>query len=141
MDVTKAYAISLILCGVTVAGMIIFTSSLVMEYVCAALFGIFFASNLSFTPGILVEMVPFERFTVAYGLILTSQGIGHLIGPPLGGLLNDLTTDWKMAFWQAGLWIVVSGILIGMVPFVRNRKIVGRGPVEKELASEKGSII
>lgn len=112
-----------------------------MEFVCAALFGLFFASNLSFTPGILVEMVPLERFTISYGLILMSQGIGHLIGPPLGGLLNDLTSDWRQAFWQAGLWIVVSGVLVGLMPFVKNRKIIGKGPIAKELASEKGGVI
>lgn len=122
-------------------GMIIFTNSIVMEFTCAALFGLFFASNLSFTPGILVEIVPLERFTIAYGLILMSQGIGHLIGPPLGGLLNDLTTNWEQAFWQAGLWIVVSGILAGLMPFVANRRILGKGPVAKVLASEKGGII
>lgn len=121
--------------------MILFTSCKTMVYISSALFGLFFASNLSFTPGILVEMVPMERFTVAYGLILLSQGIGHLVGPPLGGLLFDLTQSWEQAFWQASFWIVVSGLLMGVVPYVKNRKMVGAGPVEKELASEKGAII
>lgn len=112
-----------------------------MEFICAALFGLFFASNLSFTPGILVEIVPMERFTTAYGLILMSQGIGHLVGPPLGGLLNDLTSNWEQAFWQASLWIVISGILVGLMPFMENKKILGKGPVAKILASEEGGVI
>lgn len=78
---------------------------------------------------------------MAYGLILMSQGIGHLIGPPLRGLLNDFTGNWEQAFWQAGLWIVVSGVLVGLLALVENRKIVGKGPVAKILASEKGGII
>lgn len=59
-----------------------------MVVISSALFGLFFASNFSFTPGILVQLVPLERFTTAYGLILMSQGIGHLGGPPLGGTLQ-----------------------------------------------------
>lgn len=141
LNVTKTYAVCLICCGISVAGMIIFTEYIIMQFTCAALFGLFFASNLSFTPGILVEMVPLERFTIAYGLILMSQGIGHLIGPPLGGLLNDLTTNWEQAFWQASLWIVVSGVFMGLVALVENRKIVGKGSIAKVLASEKGGIV
>lgn len=52
-----------------------------------ALFGLTFAANFSFTPTILVELIPLERFTTAYGLILLCQGIGNLLGPPIGGKL------------------------------------------------------
>lgn len=87
MNITKTYSICLILCGLCVIAMMAFTAYYYMVVVSSALFGLFFASNLSFTPGILVQLVPLERFTTAYGLILLCQGIGHLGGPPLGGKL------------------------------------------------------
>lgn len=85
MNVTKTYAACLIACGLAT-----FTMPLVSDNywalmgVCAT-FGVFFASNFSFTPTILVELVPLEKFTTAYGLSLLCQGIGNLIGPPIAG--------------------------------------------------------
>lgn len=85
MNVIKTYAVCLILCGICVILIMVFTSVYILVVITAGLFGIFFASNFSFTPVILVQLVPLERFTTAYGLNLLCQGIGHLGGPPLGG--------------------------------------------------------
>lgn len=51
----------------------------------AVIFGLMFSSSYSYTPSILVELIALERFTMAYGLVLLSQGLGHLIGPPMAG--------------------------------------------------------
>lgn len=56
-----------------------------MLEISSALFGVFLSSTFSFTPGILVELVPLERFTIAYGLQLLCMGIGILSGPPFAG--------------------------------------------------------
>lgn len=74
------------LCGVSCAGMMYFVQNFVMLEICAGLFGVFLSSSFSFTPGILVELVPLERFTVAYGLQLLCMGIGILVGPPYAGI-------------------------------------------------------
>jgi len=86
MNITKAYAANLVLCGVTTLAMPIFVLQYWLLAATVALFGLFFASCFSFTPPILVQLVPLEKFTTAYGLILLCQGIGNLLGPPLGGL-------------------------------------------------------
>jgi MFS family permease len=86
MNVTKAYAVNLVLCGITTLLMPIFIQNYWLLAVTVALFGLFFASSFSFTPPILVQLIPLENFTTAYGLILLCQGIGNLLGPPLGGL-------------------------------------------------------
>lgn len=141
LNVMKTYAVCLILCGISCMGMLFFAYDYILLQISSGLFGLFFASSFSFTPVILVELVPLERFTTAYGLILLCQGIGNLLGPPIGGLLFDLTQKWTQSFYQAGLWIIVSGILIGIIPYTKNRKIWGSGPVEKELAaSERSSL-
>jgi MFS family permease len=85
MNITKAYAANLVLCGVTAFAMPIFVLNYWLLAVTVGLFGLFFASSFSFTPPILVQLIPLERFTTAYGLILLCQGIGNLLGPPLGG--------------------------------------------------------
>lgn len=58
--------------------------------VLAVVFGLTFASSFSFTPTILVQIVDLEDFTCAYGLILLTQGIGNLVGPPIAGIIYDL---------------------------------------------------
>lgn len=85
MNVTKTYAFCLAMCGLATAAMPLCIKSWPLLVTASALFGVFFASTFSFTPVILVQLIPLERFTLAYGLILLCQGIGNLIGPPIAG--------------------------------------------------------
>ncbi|XP_025201884.1 monocarboxylate transporter 14-like isoform X2 [Melanaphis sacchari] len=132
MNVTKVYAICLVGCGICCAIMPLFISSFWSLIVIGALFGLFFASNFSFTPAILVELIPLDRFTTAYGLMLLCQGIGNLLGPPLAGWVSDLTGFWDLSFYLAGFWIVLSGVFIGLIPFTKNRLLWGVGQLEIE---------
>lgn len=135
MNVTKVYAICLVGCGICCAIMPLFISSFWSLIVIGALFGLFFASNFSFTPAILVELIPLDRFTTAYGLMLLCQGIGNLLGPPLAGWVSDLTGFWDLSFYLAGFWIVLSGVFIGLIPFTKNRLLWGAGQLEIERES------
>lgn len=132
MNVDKTYAWCLIACGTSTLLMSIFTYNYTCLIITSACFGIFFASSFSFTPVILVELIPLERFTTAYGLTLLCQGIGNLLGPPLAGWFFDVTGTWHLSFLMAGGWIILSGILIGVIPYTKNRKIFGSGPMEME---------
>lgn len=85
MHVTKTYGCCLILCGLSTISMTYFSDNYVLIVISCACFGLLLASNFSFTPVILVELVPLDRFTTAYGLVLLCQGIGNLVGPPLAG--------------------------------------------------------
>ncbi|XP_044731631.1 monocarboxylate transporter 14-like [Chrysoperla carnea] len=133
VSVTKTFSCCLFLCGFATAAMPFFTDSPYFLVGSAALFGLFFASSFSFTPVVLVSLIPIERFTTGYGLILLCQGIGNLTGPPLAGLLFDLTQSWDLSFYTAGFWIFISGIFILLIPYTKNRKIIGSGPLEKEI--------
>lgn len=112
MNVTKVYAICLVGCGICCAIMPLFISSFWSLTVIGAAFGLFFASNFSFTPAILVELIPLDRFTTAYGLMLLCQGIGNLLGPPLAGKCNrisirsvpNLFTIITLSPWQMKIW-------------------------------------
>lgn len=139
MNVSKTYSWCLVACGVSTLLMSIFTHHYPYLMTTSAAFGLFFASNYSFTPVILVELIPLERFTTAYGLTLLCQGIGNLVGPPLAGWLFDVTNAWDLSFFMAGGWIIVSGFFVGMIPYTKNRKIFGSGPIERERTSTNDS--
>ncbi|XP_046735347.1 uncharacterized protein LOC124404905 isoform X1 [Diprion similis] len=132
MNVSKTYTWCLVACGIMTILMSICTPHYWLLVVICAAFGLFFASNFSFTPVILVELIPLERFTTAYGLSLLCQGIGNLLGPPLAGLIFDITESWHLSFLLAGSWIIVSGLLMGVIPYTKNRRIWGKGPVEMD---------
>ena len=102
MNVTKTYAFCLAMCGLATAAMPLCITSWPLLVTASALFGVFFASTFSFTPVILVQLVPLDRFTLAYGLILLCQGIGNLIGPPIAGIYNFLYFILFISFLQNG---------------------------------------
>lgn len=77
----------------------VFVSSYTALVILCTIFGLTFASSFSFTPIILVRLISLEDFTVAYGLILLVQGVGNLLGPPLAGVIYDITNrqvDWNV---------------------------------------------
>lgn len=144
VNVTKTYAICLLFCGVNIILFPVLIRVMDAEasysfYILALnafMFGLMFSSSYAYTPSILVELIALERFTMAYGLVLLSQGIGHLVGPPMAGGLKDVTGEWDAAFYVAGLWVIISGVLVGVIPFTENFRICGNAPLAKDVAGE-----
>ncbi|KAG5889295.1 hypothetical protein JTB14_031942 [Gonioctena quinquepunctata] len=132
VNISKTYAVCLLLCGLSIACMIFFSGLYVMLIINSGLFGLFFASCFSLLPSLVAELVPLEDFTMAYGLTLMCMGVGNLTGPPLAGFLFDLTNSWDQSFYQAAVWIIISGLLVGIIPFTKNRKICGSGSISKD---------
>ncbi|XP_045448834.1 monocarboxylate transporter 14-like [Melitaea cinxia] len=120
VSIGNLYAVCLVLCGVSVAAIPPAASSYWVLASVSAAFGLLFAASFTFTPSLLVKLVSLDDFTSAYGLVLLAQGIGHLIGPPLSGLIYDLTLSWELSFYLAGGWIIVAGVFIAFIQPVRN---------------------
>ncbi|XP_053611305.1 monocarboxylate transporter 1-like [Plodia interpunctella] len=137
VHVTKTYAICLTICGLSVAAYPIFITNYWALTVISAIFGLSFASSYSYTPAILMELMPIDHFTIAYGLILLSQGIGHLVGPPIGGMLYDLTGSWELTFYMGGLWLVISGVCVAVIAYTPDVRMCGRAQLLKEAEAEK----
>ncbi|XP_041977950.1 monocarboxylate transporter 9-like [Aricia agestis] len=112
VSIGTLYSVCLILCGASVAAIPPAASNYWILASISAAFGLLFAASFTFTPSLLVKLVSLDDFTAAYGLVLLAQGIGHLIGPPLSGLIYDLTLSWELSFYLAGGWIMIAGVLI-----------------------------
>lgn len=122
-NLSRIYGISLILCGISIWGMIIFTNSFVLIIGCSASFGFFFSSCFALSPSLLAELVPIDKFTTAFGFLLLCEGVGHLTGPPLAGYISDISKSWTQSFCQAGLWMIVAGFSVGTISFTKNRTL------------------
>lgn len=110
VNVSKTYAVCLAFCGLSIALIPLVVSNYVMMTIMSVIFGLTFASTFSFTPIILVRLVSLDDFTVAYGLCLLVQGIGSLTGPPLAGLMYDVSESWDSSFYAAGFFIFLAGL-------------------------------
>ncbi|KAJ0175324.1 hypothetical protein K1T71_009465 [Dendrolimus kikuchii] len=137
INVTKTYAICLTICGLSVATYPLVITNYWAVAVVSTIFGLSFASSYAYTPAILMELMPIDHFTVAYGLILLSQGIGHLVGPPIGGMLYDLTGTWDLTFYVGGLWLVISSLCVGVIAYTKDLRICGTAPLLKEAEEAK----
>jgi MCP family monocarboxylic acid transporter-like MFS transporter 14 len=79
---------------------------------------------VSLTTIILVDLLGVSKLTNAFGLLLLFQGVASLTGPPIIGLLYDLTNSYNEGFMFAGIAIALSGIMLYFVPFLRNKHSV-----------------
>ncbi|CAK1547409.1 unnamed protein product [Leptosia nina] len=120
VSIGNLYALCLLFCGASVLAIQIFISNYWLLAFFCGLFGLMFAAAFTFVPSLLVKIVSLDDFTSAYGLVLLAEGIGHLIGPPLSGLIFDLTLSWQLSFYLAGGWIIVAGVLTAFIQPIRS---------------------
>lgn len=78
------YNLSMVLCGLAIIAMP-FVTDYYMLLALAGFFGFFISANYALTSVILVELISLDCFTKAYGLLLLTQGLANLVGPPIVG--------------------------------------------------------
>ncbi|XP_065095823.1 uncharacterized protein LOC135717608 isoform X2 [Ochlerotatus camptorhynchus] len=133
VNANLTYAVCMGLCGLVTALVPLFTDYTELSFLAGA-FGLFIAANYSLTSIILVELITLERFTNAYGLLLLVQGVANLIGPPLAGWISDIMESYNLAFYLAGLFIALSGLLLLVLPAIEEYKKYHQRRVSKEKA-------
>lgn len=84
----------------------------------SAVFGFTIGAYVGLTSVILVDLLGLDKLTNAFGLLLLFQGIASLVGPPLAGVLYDVTESYSPAFVLAGSTILISGIMLFAIPSV-----------------------
>jgi MFS family permease len=88
VNVKLLYAISTIICGVTVVVIPFLLKSFALMITDQVLFGVFLSANYVLNSIILVEILGVDRLTDAYGMLLLLQGFALVIGSPIAGKLN-----------------------------------------------------
>lgn len=76
------------------------------------IYGFTISANYTLVPVIIVNLISLECFAGAYGLLLLVQGIASLIGPPLAGMLFDMTGNYDVTFFCTGICIFISGAMV-----------------------------
>ncbi|XP_038212152.1 monocarboxylate transporter 9-like [Zerene cesonia] len=120
VSIGNLYAACLLFCGASVAAIPIVVSNYWLLAFACGTFGLMFAASFTFVPSLLVKLISLDDFTSAYGLVLLAEGIGHLIGPPLSGLIYDLTFSWELSFYLGGGWIIMAGVLTAFIQPIRS---------------------
>ncbi|XP_064621707.1 uncharacterized protein LOC135484296 isoform X2 [Lineus longissimus] len=105
------YEVSMVLCGIATL-LIPACQSYWSHCLTVAVFGFFISANYSLTTLILIQAVGLQKLTTAFGFLQLGQGIGTVLGTPLVGLVYDRTDSYSMAFYIAGAWICMSGIIL-----------------------------
>ncbi|XP_052095889.1 monocarboxylate transporter 14-like [Mytilus californianus] len=63
-----------------------------------------------------VDLLGEKALGDAFGYLMLSNGVGSIIGPPLGGAFKDILGTYDPTFFFAGTLIVVAGLLMFLIP-------------------------
>ncbi|XP_074477200.1 monocarboxylate transporter 7-like [Sebastes fasciatus] len=84
---------------------------------CCALYGFFMGTIACTHITILAEddVVGIERMSSAAGVYVFIQSFAGLAGPPLGGVLVDMTQNYGSAFYSCAVGMGLSAVFLGLV--------------------------
>nr|XP_021410253.1 monocarboxylate transporter 6 isoform X2 [Lonchura striata domestica] len=63
---------------------------------------------------VLMDVVEMDRFSSALGLFTILESITLLIGPPLTGLLVDITSDHHYVFYNSSFFLISAALFMGL---------------------------
>ncbi|XP_070558741.1 monocarboxylate transporter 12-like isoform X2 [Ptychodera flava] len=126
------YSASTSVCGVC-AIVSIYLSSYPGQMVTSTIFGLFMGSYITMIPVICAKYFGPEKFRTTSAFCFQIQGVGHIIGSPLGGWMRDITGIYDSAFYLAGVWLFCAAVLILLVPYFSRRADKKQQQKEKQL--------
>lgn len=114
------YNISLIINGVVTACCFFFTSFYgIVAF--GGFIGLTISSYVCLTSVILVDLLGVDKLTNAFGLLLLFQGIATFAGPPIAGILADMTQSYIISFIMCGVCVAISGAMLFAVPSLQRK--------------------
>lgn len=129
------YNVCLTLCGVsTIISVFCLDFDSLMGY--SIVFGFTIGAYVGLTSVILVDLLGLEKLTNAFGLLLLFQGIASLLGPPLAGVLFDMTQTYVPAFLMAGIMITMSGLVLFAIPPLQRRNLRKQKQIHFDINSD-----
>ncbi|XP_053564861.1 monocarboxylate transporter 6 [Bombina bombina] len=87
-----------------------------------ALYSISMSVIASLVFQVLMDTVGMKRFPGAFGLFTILESITILMGPPLAGLLVDITGQYNLVFYASAVAVTSSGIFMGLASLALDRK-------------------
>lgn len=92
-------------------------------------------SIIALIPIILADIVGLQNLSVAFGLLMTVQGISQMSGPPIAGWLRDSTKDFTISFLFSGSTVTICGLILFYLLILNRRdKCVDSDCPDVELA-------
>ena len=97
-----------------------------VSFIVVALFlGLFVSAYVSLTSIVLVDLLGIDSLTSTFGLLVLFRGLASIMGPPLAGLVYNLTLKYDISFYMAGSFFIAAGIISEMshiLHYLRNRQ-------------------
>jgi len=88
------------------------------------IFGFVSAVGGPVLPSIIIEFLGQENLAMGYGFLLIFEGVGSFAGPPLAGLLYNLTESYDCAFYFAASLFLMGGAVMAL-PVLKFHKAPG----------------
>ncbi|XP_009874102.1 PREDICTED: monocarboxylate transporter 6 [Apaloderma vittatum] len=107
------FSLAVLLCGLSNFICVISAEYSVLIIYCVIL-SIAMSGVGALTFQVLMDVVEMERFSSALGLFTILESITLLIGPPLTGLLVDLTSDFHYVFYTSSFFLISAALFMGL---------------------------
>ncbi|NWW47553.1 MOT6 protein, partial [Pedionomus torquatus] len=107
------FSLAVLLCGLSNFICIISAEFSVLIIYCVIL-SIAMSGIGALTFQVLMDVVEMDRFSSALGLFTVLESITLLIGPPLTGLLVDITSDFHYVFYTSSFFLISAALFMGL---------------------------
>uniref|UniRef100_A0ACB8FPC3 Uncharacterized protein n=2 Tax=Sphaerodactylus townsendi TaxID=933632 RepID=A0ACB8FPC3_9SAUR len=98
----------------------------------AVFFGLAFGMVSSVLFETLMDLVGATRFSSAVGLVTIVECCPVLLGPPLGGLLVDITGNYQYMYFVCGVIVIIASIWLFIGNAINYRLLAREKKVEEE---------
>ncbi|NXY83032.1 MOT6 protein, partial [Alcedo cyanopectus] len=110
---TYLFSLATLLCGLSNFICVISATFGVLITYCVIL-SIAMSGIGALTFQVLMDVVEMDRFSSALGLFTILESITLLIGPPLTGLLVDITSDFHYVFYNSSFFLISAALFMGL---------------------------
>ncbi|NXS89983.1 MOT6 protein, partial [Erpornis zantholeuca] len=107
------FSLAVLLCGLSNFICVISAKFSVLILYCVIL-SIAMSGVGALTFQVLMDVVEMDRFSSALGLFTILESITLLIGPPLTGLLVDITSDFHYVFYNSSFFLISAALFMGL---------------------------
>ncbi|XP_021270218.1 monocarboxylate transporter 6 [Numida meleagris] len=107
------YSLAVLLCGLSNFICVISAEFSMLIFYCVIL-SIAMSGIGALTFQVLMDVVEMDRFSSALGLFTILESITLLIGPPLTGLLVDITSDFRYVFYTSSFFLISASLFMAL---------------------------